>query len=340
VVANRAHVRAVVPGLSVNRRALEMDRRSLLRIGASIGGFGLADASVGSAAADDQAYGGICLPNESELLMQVYANVAGSVTLSYRLMTMGGELSFGSQTLQFSASAGGLIQLQVPAGYLVSVMAAANSPPSVLRGDVFVSCQVSGIPLFQDYLQSNLFQGWPGGRQLSSVEGPGGLYPLAVANPAAGQDWRFTVPSGARWLLHSLTMTLTTSAAAQERLTSFVVDPSQTQFAAIVPQQPNTAVAYQLARGPEGGSLPLRATVMVRNKPRKLARGPVDGPATPGSGGVSSQGYSLIHAGLPLPLTGGPSSGFTVGSATIGLAPDDRWSAIAGFYEQRYQDSM
>jgi len=298
-----------------------MDRRSLLRASAGVGGLGLAAPSFASSASGEPACGGVAVTSGTWLSMQIrplpYAT--GSVTLSYRLITPSGTVVFGSVTTQFAGGALMIdknLQLPLQNGCLVGVMATPGNSPPILHGDVFVCCQIGNMALFQDYLQSGLYLGWPTGRQRSSVEGPGGLNPLNVPDPPAGQDWLQMIHGNTRWVLHSLIMTLTTSSVNRPRLVTFMLGYRlSAQFAATAPQPPATTVVYQLARGSDFVSI------------------------APNWAGSPNQGYNLIPAGLPLPLLGHPSRGNSIGSRTYGLDAGDQWSAVGGIYEQWYQDS-
>jgi len=289
-----------------------MDRRSLLRFGSP----GLADDSPGSSASGCQSSPGVYVTSNDALSIVVYPNITCSVQLNYRFTRLDGTVVFGSGTLQFTSGAPAQLQLPLEEGYLTAVEAWGGYPPNVLRGDAFAVVSIPSMVLFQDYLQTNLSEGWPGGRQLSSVEGPGALDSLIVPNAAAGQDWQFQVPSNARWLLHSARMQLTTSSVNKQRLVYFVVDQGlHGQFAAAALQPPGTMVFYQLARGSGSTSV------------------------APNWSGKSNYGFTLIPAGLPFPLLGGTTRGSTIGTTTIGLDAGDQWAAIVLMYEQWYQAS-
>lgn len=110
-------------------------------------------------------------------------------------------------------------------GYLTSaaIQATAGSPT---RGATLATMLVARPPatgfatkmiLAQDYVTSQYGPLWPGGRQSLGVEGPGRLFTVSVTTPGAGADWSQTVPTNARWLLHSARGTFTTSATVANR---------------------------------------------------------------------------------------------------------------------------
>lgn len=95
-----------------------------------------------------------------------------------------------------------------------------------LIGQTFVMLQIVrgfGGPLvllgtlLQGYVTSSQGLGWPGSPIQSSIEG-GGYYRVMVGTkPAAGAVITETVPTGARWVLTSIQVILTTSATAGNR---------------------------------------------------------------------------------------------------------------------------
>jgi len=281
------------------------------------GGQGFAGSSTSSLDFDDQAICGVYVTANDLLTLTVYSFITSSLTLQYRLTTADNTVVSGSGTLQFTAGTPALLQLPLQEGYLTAVCVAGGYPPYILRGDAFAVCSIPSMVLFQDYLQTDLLQGWPGGRQLSSVEGPGAINFLTLPNPPAGQDWTFQIPTNTKWLLHSVAMLFATSAASNQRLVSFVIDGgSHGKFSTIEPQSPSTSVNYQLARGSGFASV------------------------SPNWGGTANQGFTLIPAGLPLPLIGSSGiRGMSIGTLTTGLNAGDQWSQIGLMYEQWYQDS-
>lgn len=95
------------------------------------------------------------------------------------------------------------------------------------RGQTFVYLEllrgpnVAGVgvqTLFADYLPGGIALGWPGGQIRSSIESPGWVHEVAVANPAAGADFTTSVPTSARWQILSARMLLTTSATVANRI--------------------------------------------------------------------------------------------------------------------------
>jgi hypothetical protein len=98
-------------------------------------------------------------------------------------------------------------------GYLVAV-SVQNAGNSMKRGQLHASLRVARGPLASftthwwlaaDYVTWDHEVGWPPGRIVSSLEGPGWLSSIAVGTPAAGQEWALTTVSGARWKIRGIT---------------------------------------------------------------------------------------------------------------------------------------
>jgi hypothetical protein len=116
-------------------------------------------------------------------------------------------------------------------GYLLSISARATSTGQ--RGITFAAAQLTRFPggtlihsqvLFADYVTLFRSAGWPGGRYLSSIEGPGFITSVNVANPAAGADWTFTASAAVRFRVVSVNAQLLTSAAVANRIPRMLID--------------------------------------------------------------------------------------------------------------------
>lgn len=120
----------------------------------------------------------------------------------------------------------GLTSIPLAKGYLVAsaVRATAGAPQ---RGQCLVSLYLQrgagGAAttyqlLGQDYVTAQTGVGWPGGRMISGPEGPGKLSVLLGAQPPAGQDMNFTVPTAARWRVRAFGGHFRTSIVVANRL--------------------------------------------------------------------------------------------------------------------------
>lgn len=155
--------------------------------------------------------------------------------LNYRLLLADGSLQVGfTELAPTSNRAVSTAFIPLTEGYLLSlVFEIIANTVSTQRGQCFGNCRlvrgssavfVTSAILFNGYITNQRPIGWPGGPLESSVDGPGWIHTVQQANPTAGNDWVYTVPTGARQRLISLQATLTTSSAAANRNVSLIVD--------------------------------------------------------------------------------------------------------------------
>jgi len=147
--------------------------------------------------------------------------------------------------------------------------------------------------------------GWPAGVYIRNADGPGLLQGYAVANPAAGADFVFSTAAVGRARLAGAVATLTTSAAAGNRVPSFrltetTIGTNQYQVQDTVAVPASTTVTYSLA--PNG--------TIVR-----------------GAG-------APIFVTLPIPEPFMATAAVNVQSSTQGLLAGDQWSAINIYTEE------
>jgi hypothetical protein len=120
-------------------------------------------------------------------------------------------------------------------GYLLSVTAIAEAGTN--RGDTFVRVALArgpgtfGIPmrgafqlLFCDYVTTTTPAGWPGGRILSPLEGPGWVRSVQVGNPIAGGEWAFVTPANRRVAMRSFSAVFAAAVAVANRNINIIVD--------------------------------------------------------------------------------------------------------------------
>lgn len=112
-------------------------------------------------------------------------------------------------------------------GFLLSLSATCDN--ATTRGATFLRAFLNrgaygtGLPgqtLVADYVTQFIGAGYPGGRILAPVEGPGRIYQLNSTLPGAGADWLFVVPSNVRWRIVSIEAQLTTAVAVANRSTN------------------------------------------------------------------------------------------------------------------------
>jgi len=186
-------------------------------------------------------------------------------------------------------------------GYLLSLYAPGNGQIagttfvrlSILRGTV-ANSQIVAL-LCSGYIVGATGIGWPGGRIVTPVEGPGNLRSVIVANPAAGADWSLTVPASARWRLQSWSAIFTASATvANRQVRARLGDGVQVTWSG---QAQASIVASQVAQV---------------------------------SAGQSQATSTLIATEINAPLPGQVilPGNFTVSTLTAGIQVGDQWSAI------------
>lgn len=116
-------------------------------------------------------------------------------------------------------------EFSVGVGYLlnVAVFAVSGGPSigqtfakiEVIRGQG-ASARVLGV-VVADYLTANQPVAWPGSPIRNSLESDGFVRSFTGTDPAAGNDWSETVPTGARWELIAVRAALNTNATVINR---------------------------------------------------------------------------------------------------------------------------
>jgi hypothetical protein len=148
------------------------------------------------------------------------------VIVNYRLLRFDGDVILG----QFIVSPPNTrlvleYQESLTEGFLLSV--SCKSTVALTRGQTFVRIGLTdpalglGNPtqvLFADYVTDNISPGYPGGRVLSPVEGPGWVHAVTVANPAAGAECHINIPTNVRWKVLGFLATFQPSAVVANRI--------------------------------------------------------------------------------------------------------------------------
>lgn len=130
--------------------------------------------------------------------------------------------------------------LGLPEGWLLSCeLAQVSSTPnrgqcyanaSIGRGktasqyDTGPAGQVSTGKLIAGYLQDDVALGFPGGRNVDTLEGAGFLRSVTGTDPAANTEITETVPTGTRWKLRGMHVQFVTDANVANRDIRFFVD--------------------------------------------------------------------------------------------------------------------
>lgn len=101
-------------------------------------------------------------------------------------------------------------------------------------------------------VSANTRRAWPGSPLASSIEGPGALRSITGTDPAANVEISETVPTGARWKLHAIALTLVTDATAADREVILTFDDGTTVYYAAAPaanQAASLTRRYSAGRG-------------------------------------------------------------------------------------------
>jgi len=251
---------------------------------------------------------------DDQLVISAASSQASEVvTVNVRLLLPNGrieDMQFSIRPLsgrQVLKQSFGLAQ-----GYILSVSAVAAV--AITRGATFLriatqrSASGSGNPaqiMFADYVTTQATSAYPNGRVLSSTEGPGLLYGVSQANPAAGADFTVSVPVNARWKVRSLAAQLTTSAVvANRQVVIAVADLTGVKF-----------------RGFPLQNIPASQAALISAYP-----------VTPFAS-VFLTGFTV-----PLPpdlyLTGAPATSDVISSSTVGKDAADQWGPIRLLVEE------
>lgn len=245
---------------------------------------------------------------DDRIICQAATSQTGeAVTFNLRILLPNGRIEEEQFTMRPANGRVTITQaFQVSEGYLISLSATASV--ALTRGMTFARAFINrpifgaSAPaqmIFADYVTTLVSSGYPNGRILAPVEGPGNIYMFNVANPVAGADWVQNVPNFARWRVRGWTAILTTSAAAGNRQVNATVNGggANTWFG---PALANVAASLGVAFSATGMS-----------------------PYTPANTAFQQ---------LPLPpdlvITGGSGIVQNVGTSTTGILAGDQWSGI------------
>lgn len=144
------------------------------------------------------------------------------------MLTDGTIVPFATSFIPTSDRVANTFFLPMGEGYFLDIVAQSSIPtPGPIRGQTFAIIdilrggQINALRtavLASDYLVDGVAISWPQSPIRQSVEGPGFIQSLQIANPAAGANWIATVPTNARWRIRAATFVLVTSAAVATRI--------------------------------------------------------------------------------------------------------------------------
>jgi hypothetical protein len=152
---------------------------------------------------------------------------SGGLTIRGRLLQPDGHI----QAFEVFRDQFGTAYLDLSEGFLLNITVSGG--PSTGSRQTFcivalcrgtLGAPVAHAILIAGYLTQTTLLGWPGGPIQSPLEGPGRVYRVIVADPAAGAEISITVPNFRRWRVQSLFATFTTSAVVGSRYCNWLVD--------------------------------------------------------------------------------------------------------------------
>lgn len=178
--------------------------------------------------AEVQPPGDLYMTRDDALVITSYNSATGiTVHVRYTMLRADGKVIVGAIDTHVPNTDRTAATTRQPLGegFLLSATVFLGSG-SAKRGQCYVQVGIArgvGVAQFihriilQGYVGTATNLAWPGNRLEQPVEGPGNIRIITGTNPAAGAEWLEVVPTGARWRLLSLLVTLTTSATAGVR---------------------------------------------------------------------------------------------------------------------------
>lgn len=165
---------------------------------------------------------------DDQLFVSAISMVTGeTLNIFWRTLGTDGYIHPGQDTLVMS-NVGSSMSKLIPLGegFLLGIEV-SNSLTTTQRGQFHVAVHLwrggtvtagsQSALLLQDYVDAFTAMAWPGGRIISSVEGPGAIRSIVGTQPAAGADISETVPARRRWRIQSFLHQLVTAVAVANR---------------------------------------------------------------------------------------------------------------------------
>lgn len=207
-----------------------------------------------------------------------------------------------------------VLQIPLTEGYLISltVQGGNNTIPTVnlwVTVQIFRGTATANTDyrvLFAGYVYNNDILGWPEVAPRRSTDGVGQIRNVQVANPGAGVDWVFTVPTGARSRFITVNADLTVANSGAARPVEIIVDDG----------------VNVLARMATNATAPINATAHVNFS---------------NSGTPSTSITSDLYAQMPATLVLLPT--MRVRSLTTNIVAGDSWTNIWFLVEEWFADT-
>ena len=234
------------------------------------------------------------------------------VTVNYRLLrAQDAKLVFGQFTVSPSTSRAALSKgVPLTEGFLLSV--SLSAAVATTRGQTFVRLILNpsalgvGQPaqmLASDYVTTAMAPGYPNGRQLSPVEGPGFLRALTITGISAGHDWTISMPSNTRWRVQTIYAVLSTSGTAGNRL----------------PQLFFGIGANNVDQIPAPAAIPASTLAQI---------------SWQAGGSVESDTEPSYNSPLPNNLIIASQASANIASNTVGIQAADQWASVSIWVEE------
>lgn len=195
-------------------------------------------------------------------------------------------------------------------GFLLSAAVFLGSG-SAKRGQCYVQLMVArGIEtsqvlhriLTQGYVGTAINLTWPGNRLEQPTEGPGFMRAVTGTDRAAGVEILETVPTGARWSLHSMFAQLTTDATVANRIVRLALSDG-VNFIVVTPgpanQTASTSWSYNWFKG-----------------------------------AVYFTSPSIQNQSVPMPIAAVLLAGYAIQTTTVNIVAGDNWGAPELFVEE------
>jgi hypothetical protein len=166
------------------------------------------------------------ITRDDVLVVQATSAVANElVKVTGRLLTIDHVIvPFQAQVQLAAAGASRTVNVQLAEGFLLSFTAVGLN--TFQRGQTFVRAALAragqtiaaaAVLLVSDYVTQLQPTGWPAATLRSPVEERGAITPLQPADPAAGADFTFTVPTSTRVQILAMHALFTTAVAVANR---------------------------------------------------------------------------------------------------------------------------
>ena len=202
------------------------------------------------------------LTRDSYLYVNAYSQDGGvQMTLGAKILLPDGKIVPMQWVVPaLSVGSGSYGPFPLVEGFLLSLtLQVYNSLGALQSGGIYVEAglqfgasatAVNYRVLLQGYATSMARLNWPDGTQTPQGVPQGEIRQWSVGNPAAGADWSYSVATGTRTWIHSITAMLTASATVANRQPQFTLqDPTGNtiwSLAAIAAQTASQACQYNL----------------------------------------------------------------------------------------------